>query len=108
MASSLPNGRRIVKKLDARGETLFDPFFLSITDHQIDVIRIAEVFLLDLPLTLEEPCVGMLDTRHGLQQVATDGGTDVLDQGLVIEGAGASGGDRGSSPWRPLHSRKRG
>jgi hypothetical protein len=28
----------------------------------------------------------MLDTRHGLQQVATDGGADVLDQGLVIEG----------------------
>jgi hypothetical protein len=76
----LSSGRRIVEKLDARGQTLFDPLFLSITDQKVDIVRIAEVLLLDLPLTLEEPCVGVLDASHGLQQVTADGGTDVLNQ----------------------------
>jgi hypothetical protein len=85
MVSPLTSSRRIIKKLDARGKTLFDPLFLTVTDQQVDVIGVAEVLLLDLPLTLEEPCVGMLDASHVFQQVTTNGGTDVLDQGLVIK-----------------------
>jgi hypothetical protein len=85
MVSSLSSGRRIVKKLDARGKTLFGPFPFSVTNQGVDLIGIAEVLLFDLPLTLEEPCVGMLDTCHGLEQVTTDGGTDVMDQRLVIK-----------------------
>jgi hypothetical protein len=47
---------------------VFGPFPFSVTDQKVDLIEIAEVLLFDLPLTLKEPCVGMLDTCHGLDR----------------------------------------
>jgi hypothetical protein len=52
---------------------------------EVDVVRIVELFLLDMALTLKEPCLGVLDLRHRVQQFPAGSRTDVLDQRLVIE-----------------------
>ena len=45
---------------------MLEPLLLPVADQGIDIVGIAEVFLFDLPLTLEEPCVRVLDPGHEL------------------------------------------
>jgi hypothetical protein len=74
----------IVEKPNTRREALLHPLLLSVADQGIGIIGIAKALLLDLPLTLEEPCVRVLDPGHELNNFLADAGTHVLDQAWVV------------------------
>ena len=64
---------------------MLESLLFSVADQRIDIVGIAEALLLDLPLTLEQPCVRVFDPDHELQKFSTDAGADVLDQALVVD-----------------------
>jgi hypothetical protein len=68
-----------------RGAGPIDPFDLAFPDMEVDIVRIINLLLFDVAKALKEPRFGMLDLRHGVQQLSAGGSTYVLDQRLVIE-----------------------
>jgi hypothetical protein len=82
---SVPDGELFIEKLDAGRKALIDPLDLAFPDMEVDIVRIVELLLFDMTLALEEPGLGMLDLRHGVQKFPAGSCADVLDQRLVIE-----------------------
>lgn len=79
------NGQLLIEELDARLEPLIDPLGLALPDLKVDIIRIVQLLLFDVTLTLEEPSLGVLDLRHGVQKLPAGSRPHILDQRLVVE-----------------------